>query len=258
MAQLRRYELSDAEWAIIDPLLPRKSRGVARVEDRRVLNGIFWRLRSGSPWADIPERYGPYTTCYNRFVRWRKAGIWDKLLVAVSEAYDGKIQMIDSSVVRVHQHAANGKKSGRSRCMGRSRGGLTTKIHALVDARGLPIALKLTEGQAHDGKSAEDMLAALPRKCVVLADRGYDSDALRAMIAAQGATANIRPLDHRTHPPMFSPRAYKRRNLVERFFNKIKHYRAVATRFDKHDANFLASVKLAALRIWMRFNESMT
>lgn len=110
MAQLRRYELSDTEWAIIDPLLPRKSRGVPRVDDRRVLNGIFWRLRTGSPWADIPERYGPATTCYNRFVRWRKAGIWDKLLGAVSEAYDGKIQMIDSSVVRVHQHAANGEK----------------------------------------------------------------------------------------------------------------------------------------------------
>jgi len=110
MGQLRRYELTDAEWAIIDPLLPRKSRGVARVEDRRVLNGIFWRLRSGSPWADIPERYGPYTTCYNRFVRWRKAGIWDQLLKAVSKAYDGKIQMIDSSIVRVHQHAANGEK----------------------------------------------------------------------------------------------------------------------------------------------------
>jgi transposase len=110
MAQLRRYELSDAEWGIIDPLLPRKSRGVPRVEDRRVLNGIFWRLRTGSPWADIPERYGPATTCYNRFVRWRKAGIWDKLLAAVSQAYNGKVQMIDSSAVRVHQHAANGEK----------------------------------------------------------------------------------------------------------------------------------------------------
>ena len=142
--------------------------------------------------------------------------------------------------------------------MGRSRGGLTTKIHAVVDANGLPIALKLTEGQAHDGKSGEDMLGALPRKCVLLADRGYDSDALRAKIAAQGATANIRPLDHRTDPPAFSPRVYKLRNRVERFFNRIKHYRAVATRFDKHDANFLASVKLAAIRIWMRFNESMT
>ena len=110
MAQLRRYELTDAEWAIIDPLLPRKSRGVPRVEDRRVLNGIFWRLRTGSPWADIPERYGPATTCYNRFVPRRKAGIWDKLLAAVSQAYNGKVQMIDSSVVRVHQHAANGEK----------------------------------------------------------------------------------------------------------------------------------------------------
>jgi transposase len=116
----------------------------------------------------------------------------------------------------------------------------------------------LTEGQAHDGKSGVDMLDALPRKCVLLADRGYDSDALRAKIAAQGATANIRPLDHRTSPPAFNKRTYKLRNRVERFFNRIKHYRAVATRFDKHDANYLASVKLAAIRIWMRFNESVT
>jgi transposase len=107
---MARYDLSDAEWTIIAPLLPHKSRGVPRVDDRRVLNGIFWRLRSGAPWADVPERYGPSTTCYNRFVRWRAAGIWDQLLKAVSEAYNGKIQMIDSSVVRVHQHAANGEK----------------------------------------------------------------------------------------------------------------------------------------------------
>jgi len=70
MAQ-RRYELTDFEWSIIEPLLPNKPRGVPRVDDRRVLNGIYWRLRTGSPWADIPERHGPYTTCYNRFVRWR-------------------------------------------------------------------------------------------------------------------------------------------------------------------------------------------
>ena len=107
-----------------------------------MLNGIFWRLRSGSPWADVPERYGPYTTCHNRFVRLRKAGIWDKLLQAVSEAYNGKIQMIESSVVRVHQHAANGEKKWPQSLHGRSRGGLTTKIHAVVDAHGgLPIAI---------------------------------------------------------------------------------------------------------------------
>ncbi len=107
---MTRYELSDAEWKIIAPLLPNKSRGVRRVDDLRVLNGIFWRLRSGAPWADILERYGPYTTCYNRFVRWRKPGVWDRLLQFLPEAYNGKIQMIDSSVVRVHQHAANGEK----------------------------------------------------------------------------------------------------------------------------------------------------
>lgn len=108
----RRYELTDFEWSIIQPLLPNKPRGVPRVDDRRVLNGIYWRLRTGSPWADIPERYGPPTTCYNRFVRWRKIGVWDRLFAAVSAAYDGDLQMIDSSSIRVHQHAANGKKGG--------------------------------------------------------------------------------------------------------------------------------------------------
>ena len=106
----RRYELTEGEWLIIAPLLPNKPRGVPRVEDRRVLNGILWRFRTGSPWAEIPERYGPPTTCYNRFVRWRKAGVWDRLLEAVSQAYDGDIVMIDSSCVRVHQHAATGKR----------------------------------------------------------------------------------------------------------------------------------------------------
>ncbi len=106
----RRYELTDHEWSILSPLLPNKPRGVPRVDDRRVLNGILWRFRTGSPWAEIPQRYGPPTTCYNRFVRWRKAGVWDRLLEAVSEAYDSDIVMIDSTCVRVHQHAATGKK----------------------------------------------------------------------------------------------------------------------------------------------------
>jgi transposase len=74
------------------------------------LNGIIWRLRTGAAWADIPLRYGPYTTCANRFNRWRKAGVWDRLLEAVSKACDGDLQMIDSSSVRVHQNTANTQK----------------------------------------------------------------------------------------------------------------------------------------------------
>jgi transposase len=137
--------------------------------------------------------------------------------------------------------------------MGRSRGGLTTKIHALVDANGNPIALKLTEGQAHDGKSASDMLEGLGQGQILLADRAYDSDALRNSLAERGAWANVKPMPNRVNIPAFSPFLYRYRNLVERFFNKIKHFRAVATRFEKHDANYLAIVKLAAVRIWMRF-----
>lgn len=106
----RRYELTDREWAIIAPLLPNKPRGVARVDDRRVLNGILWRFRSGATWAEVPERYGPPTTCYNRFVRWRKAGVWDRLLAAVSAGYNGELVMIDSTCMRVHQNGATGKK----------------------------------------------------------------------------------------------------------------------------------------------------
>ena len=141
--------------------------------------------------------------------------------------------------------------------MGRSRGGLTTKIHAIVDACGLPILLKLSEGQAHDGRSAEDMLGSVGKGDILLADRAYDSNALRETLAARGARANVRAMPQRLNPPAFSKRLYRQRNLVERFFNKLKQFRAVATRYDKRDDNYLACVKLASVRIWMRFNESV-
>jgi transposase len=142
--------------------------------------------------------------------------------------------------------------------MGRSRGGLTTKIHALVDANGMPIALKLTEGQAHDGRSAADMLDGVQTGQILLADRAYDSNALRESINARGAWANIRPMPNRVDPPAFSSFLYRYRNLVERFFNRLKHYRAIATRYDKRAANYLAAVKLASIRIWLRHYESVS
>jgi transposase len=150
----RRYEITEFEWSVIAPLLPNKPRGVPRVDDRRVLNGIFWRLRTGSPWAD--------------------------------------------------------------------------------------------------------MLDALGEGAVLLADAGYDSDVLRHRLGACGVFANIKPTPRRVRPPAFSPWLYRHRNRVERFFNKLKHFRAVATRFEKHAANYLALVKLASIRIWLRANESVS
>ena len=133
--------------------------------------------------------------------------------------------------------------------MGRSRGGLTTKIHALVDANGNPIALKLSEGQAHDGRNALSLLSHIGPGEVLLADRAYDNDLIRQIVTERGGWANIKPLSRRVRPTGFSPFLYRYRNLVERFFNKLKHFRGIATRFEKHDANYLALVKLAASRI---------
>jgi transposase len=110
---MARFDLSDVEWRIISPLLPNKPRGVPRTDDRRVLNGIFFVLRTGSPWRDLPERYGPYTTVYNRYNRWAKTGVWLRIFEVLAEQSPQSMVLIDSSIIRAHQHAAGGKKGAR-------------------------------------------------------------------------------------------------------------------------------------------------
>ena len=110
---MARFDLSDREWAMVAPLLPNKPRGVARVDDRRVVNGIFYILRTGSPWRDLPGRYGPYTTAYNRFNRWAKAGVWLRVFETLAAQSPDSLHLIDTSIVRAHQHAAGGKKGAR-------------------------------------------------------------------------------------------------------------------------------------------------
>ena len=166
-----RYELSDYEWSVIKPMLPNKPRGIPRVDDRRILNGIFWVLRSGGPWRVLPDSYGPPTTCYNRFVRWRRSSVWDRITDALAAVHDAAVQMIDTSIVRVHQHGACIANNG-GQLMGRSRGGLTSKIHVVVDGNGLPVQLGLTGGQAHDNRLCSVLLRYLPRRARLLADRG--------------------------------------------------------------------------------------
>jgi transposase len=243
-----RYELTDREWSVIKPMLPNKPRGIPRVDDRRVLNGIFWVLRSGAPRRDLPESYGPRTTCYNWFVRWWQAGVWDQIMNALTAVHDAAVQMIDTSVVRVHQHGAciAGNKEQR---MGRSRGGLTSNVHAVVDSNGLPVRLGLTAGEGHN------------RLCSVLlrtasTNRVYDADWIRDLATQQGAWANIPPKRNRKEPICSCPYLYRARYLVERFFNKIKQCRRIATRYDKLAANYLAFIKLASIRLWPRTYES--
>src|SRR5665213_3090845 len=196
--------------------------------------------------------------CYNCFVRWRRAGVCDRIMEALAAGHDAAVRMIDTSVVRVHQHGAC-TADNNYQDMGRSRGGLTSKIHAVVDADGLPVRLSLTPGEAHDNRLCSVLLAELQPRTTLLADRGYDADCadwIREFARQKGAWANIPPKRNRIEPICFSAYLYRARNLVERFFNKIKQCRRIATRYDKLAANYLAFVKLASIRLWLRAYES--
>jgi transposase len=183
------------------------------------------------------------------------AGVWGKIMHVLAGAHDAAVQMIDTSIVRVHQHGACIGRN-RTQSMGRSRGGLTSKIHAVVDTNGLPLRLALTAGEAHDNRLAGKLLSRLKAGTMPLADRGYDADWIRALAAKRRAWANIPPRSNRNEPICFSPYLYRARNLVERFFNKIKQCRRVATRYDKLAVNYLAFIQLASIRLWLRVNES--
>ena len=140
--------------------------------------------------------------------------------------------------------------------MGRSKGGLTTKIHAVVDADGRPIKLNLTAGQTNDCKPALDLLTVLETDAILLADKAYDTEAIRSLADEKKAWANIPPRKNRNGSFVFNKWLYKQRNLVERFFNKLKNYRGIATRYDRDPKNFLAAIKIIALRIIIKINES--
>jgi len=140
--------------------------------------------------------------------------------------------------------------------VGRSRGGITTKIHARVDAKGRPVCLLISPGEAHDAACAETLLNGLENGAVVIADKAYDANNIRAHIRHQGAVPNIPNRSDRKTKYRWTKALYRERNRVERFFNRLKQFRRIATRYDKLGANFFAFVKLASMRIWLRSIES--
>jgi transposase len=124
---VRRHELTDAQWARLAPLLPPRKPGAPRKDNRLVVNGIMWKLATGAPWRDLPERYGPSASVYTRFRRWTRAGVWDRLFAAVQRQADAagqidwELHFVDGTVVRAHQHAAGGKGGPPSRRSGAAR-----------------------------------------------------------------------------------------------------------------------------------------
>jgi transposase len=147
-----------------------------------------------------------------------------------------------------------GPKKGDSCCeeIGRSRGGLTTKLAALTDRNGRPAALDLAPGQAHDLAASDELIEAIPEGALLVGDKAFDSDAFVAALEERGVVPNIPNRANRKTKRGFFPSLYKLRNGVERFFNKLKHFRRIATRYDKRADNYLAMCQLASARILIR------
>lgn len=192
------------------------------------------------------------TTCVDTggFNEWCKKGVWQRVFAVVQDP-DLEWLMLDSTVVRAHQHAAvmNGGKDPQA--LGRSRGGFGTKIHVAVDALGNPVTIHLSPGQDAGVTHAEALLAEHQPEAV-LADKGYDSDALIAEVESRGAEAVIPPKKNRVTPRQYDAHTYKERNQVERCVNLLKRCRRVATRYEKTARNFLGMVLLSAITIWLR------
>jgi transposase len=244
---VRRHELTDEQWNAIEQLLPGKKGdpGVAAKDNRLFVNAIFYVAKTGIPWRDLPERFGHWHRVFQRFNRWCKKGVFTRIFEVLRDP-DLEVLMLDSTMIRAHQHSAGQKNStpGQEQ-LGRSRGGFSTKIHVAVDGLGKPTRIFLSPGQDHDVTKGPELIQGCQAEKVI-ADKAYDSDKLIAQIQAQGATPVIPPRQNRTEWRDYDREEYKKRNVAERFINVLKQCRRVATRYDKTARNFLGFVLFAS------------
>ncbi|MBY5345719.1 IS5 family transposase [Rhizobium leguminosarum bv. viciae] len=248
--------LRDDQWERIRGFVPGGTRGKRgpRTNNRLFLDALLWMARSGGRWRDLPERLGDYRSVKRRYYRWIEMGVLDEMLAMLAREADLEWLMIDSTIVRAHQHAAGARKvkgGPDAQGLGRSRGGLSTKIHAATEALGLPVRLIASPGQRNDIAFAHDLVDGI-QAAATIADKGYDADHLCDKITETGADVVIPPKRNRKLQRPYDADLYKERNRIERFFSKLKQFRRVATRYDKLLANFMGFVKLAAIAIWLK------
>ncbi|MFI1369210.1 IS5 family transposase [Streptomyces griseochromogenes] len=291
-----RGDLSNAEWFRLKPHLPKSGRRGGRwVSHRRIINGVLYRQRTGAPWRDLPARFGPWKTVYERHRRWSADGTWDRVFAAILADADaeGRIDWsmvsVDSTSCRAHQHAAGARrtvprvrgKGARARPrqyrpdegLGRSRGGLTCKIHLAGEGGRRPLALLITPGQWGDAPQLIPVMERIrvSRLCGgrprtrpdhLGGDKAYSSRRNRRYLWRRQIKHTIpEPKNQRANrqrrgsrggrPAGFDKTIYKRRNEVERTINALKNFRAVATRFDKRAYIFHGTVTVAAIRLWL-------
>lgn len=211
------------------------SRGRARYNDLLVISGIIFVLSNGIPWRHLPEIYGKWTTVYSRFNRWSKNGTWAKIFEALSSRLKKRqVAMIDSTSIKAHRTSGSMRYDKRPRLIGRSRGGLTSKIHLLCTIDQKPIAFTLTEGQASDIGEAPELVKKKAKYIkILLGDKGYDSDDFRACLRERGITPCIPPRSNRKEKIDYDKMLYKKRGRIENMFVPLKDWRGIATRYSR-------------------------
>nr|WP_242430877.1 IS5 family transposase [Rhodococcus qingshengii] len=294
----RFRQFTDEQWERIEPLLPSNEgrQGHPFRDNRKIVEGIVYRYRAGIPWRDLPrEEFGAWQTVWKRHARYARDGTWDRILQAILAEADaaGKVDWnvsVDATICRAHQHGTNttrpeqdtGAGSNHKNrpfrdCepaghgIGRSRGGLTTKIHSAVDGRGRPLANVITGGQRNDGAMLAEVLAVprhgrgrpRTRPDAVIADKAYSSGTIRRQLRSRGIAVvipeksdTIAARERRGRrggrPPKLDADLYRGRNVVERSFALAKQWRALATRYDKLAITYRAAVTLCAILTWLR------
>lgn len=219
---------------------------------RMTVEGILFRLRTGTPWRDLPHEFGNWNSIYKRFNDWSSKLKLISTFRSLAKDPDFEWKMIDGSIVKAHQHATGARKF-EEKAIGKSVAGNTSKIHMIVDSHGNPFDFEVTEGQVHDIVMATELIERTPESRYTIADKGYDGEYLRWVIEEMDSIPVIpRKNNSRVGNDDLNKFIYKQRHLVENIFARLKHFRSIATRYDKLKRNFEGMLSLACAYIWLK------
>jgi transposase len=248
-----RLSLSDEQWKVVARRML-EVRGAKGKNNRLFFEAVLWILRTGTPWRDLPRLFGKWETNYRRFRRWCLSGLWEHLRADLPVEHTA-IVMIDSTIVRAHQHSAGGRGGKEQNAIGKSRGGLTTKIHVIINELGKMIACEISGGQEHDVTYAQELLQHAPLQATVIGDKGYDSNAFVTAIEQRGGIAVIPPRRTRVVQRYYDRLLYRSRNLIERYFARLKQFRRMATRYEKTLKSFAGFLAVADFHLLWRLQK---
>jgi transposase len=278
-----RHELPPEHWARIEPFFPHPThfngRGRPLKDHQRIVNGILWRLHTGVPWRDIPERYGPWQTIYRRFRRWRRDGTWARILTYLMEDLEGQgrlghdLWLVDATIVRASRAAGGARKNPREvptiggpwstqliephhHALGRSRGGFGTKVNLLVTDCGIVLGIYVTPGQQHESTAFEPLMrrVLLPRRpgmpywpAQLAGDKGYSYPHVRRWLRRHHTEPVIPTRANQPREACFDKGSYRKRATIEHVVGWYKECRAIGTRYEKLAVDYVTLWMIAII-----------